>query len=299
MLSFLLLCAIITLLYCKSRRGRETELRMTVMEALLCGLLQGAAEFLPISSSGHLALFHAFFGGEAFSGADLTFDILLHLATLFAVFIVYFKNIIALIPAFFTLCKKLLRGKFSVSEYSAEERTLVCLFFGTLPLAAALFIKDAVETAASYPKIIGALLILNSVMLLFGDRGCGKKELPSLKSGQACAVGLFQLLAVFPGLSRSGATIAGGSLMGLSREEAVRFSFLLSIPAVLGANITNISALGEISRASLPLYALGMAAALVSGLAAIKLLIFISKKSNFRIFACYCALLGAVSLLFG
>ncbi len=299
MLSFLLLCAIIILLYYKSGRDRETELRMTVTEALWCGLLQGAAEFLPISSSGHLALFHAFFGGEAFSGSNLTFDILLHLATLFAVFIVYFKNIIALIPAFFTLCKKLLHGRFSLSEYSEGERTVVCLFFGTLPLAAALFIKDAVETAASYPKIVGALLILNAIVLLFGDKGNGTKALPSLKAGQACAVGIFQLLAVFPGLSRSGSTIAGGSLMGLSREEAVRFSFLLSIPAVLGANVTNISALGEISRGDIPLYAVGMAAALVSGFAAIKLLIFISKKSNFRIFACYCALVGAMAILFG
>jgi len=272
---------------------------MTVAEALWCGLIQGAAEFLPISSSGHLALFHAFFGGEAFSGADLTFDILLHLATLFAVFIVYFKDIVALIPAFFTLCKKLLHGKRSVSEYSADERTAVCLFFGTLPLAAALFIKDTVENAAAYPRIVGALLILNAIVLLFGDKGNGTKALSSLNAGKACAVGVFQLIAVFPGLSRSGSTIAGGSILGLSREEAVRFSFLLCVPAVLGAKITNISALGDISRADVPLYAVGMAAAFVSGLAAIKLLIFISKKSNFRIFACYCALVGAMAIIFG
>lgn len=269
---------------------------MSVIEALICGLLQGAAEFLPISSSGHLALFHAFFGGSA--EGSLTFDILLHLSTLFAVFIVYFKSIIALVPSFFSLVKKLFRGNFDLSAFSSRERELIFLFFGTIPLAAALFIKDAVEKASLYPKIVGALLVLNAVILLFGDSGKGRACVSSLSPVKAGAVGAFQLLAVFPGLSRSGSTIAGGSLMGLSREEAVRFSFLLSVPAVIGANISNISALGEISREAFPAYAVGMAAAFISGLAAIKLLIFISKKSNFRIFACYCALLGACAMLF-
>ena len=115
----------------------------------------------------------------------------------------------------------------------------------------------------------------------------------------AAAVGLFQLLAVCPGLSRSGSTITGGSLMGLSREEAVRFSFLLSVPAILGANVTNISALTELESANILPYAVGMVAAFASGLAAIKLLIFISKKSNFRVFAYYCAVLGAMAVFFG
>ncbi len=271
---------------------------MTVLEALICGLLQGAAEFLPISSSGHLALFHAFFGGGSSAQDNLTFDILLHLSTLFAVFIVYFKSIIALIPSFFSLLKKIFKGKFSLNSFSESEREVLFLFFGTVPLLAAFLIKDAVETVSLYPKIVGALLVLNAVILLFGDSGKGNVRLPLLSPIKAGAVGVFQLLAVFPGLSRSGSTIAGGSLMGLSREEAVRFSFLLSVPAVIGANISNISALGDISRESISVYAVGMAAAFISGLAAIKLLIFISKKSNFRVFACYCAVLGAIAMLF-
>lgn len=271
---------------------------MTVIEALLSGILQGAAEFLPVSSSGHLALLHSFFGGGESRG-DLTFDILLHLATLFAVFIVYFKDIVSLVPAFFSLLGKIFQGKFSLSEYSAEERTVVCLFFGTLPLAAALFIKDGVETLSSYPKVVGAFLLLNAVMLLWGERFGGKRGCADMTRRDAATVGLFQLMAVCPGLSRSGSTITGGSLMGLSREEAVRFSFLLSVPAVIGANITNISALTEVESANLLPYAVGMVAAFISGLAAIKLLIFISKKSNFRVFACYCAVLGAIAIFFG
>lgn len=272
---------------------------MTVIEALLCGLVQGAAEFLPISSSGHLSLLHAFFGGEAFGESDMAFDILLHLATLFAVFIVYFKDIISLFPSFFSLCKKMFHGKFSLAEYSADERMVLCLFFGTIPLAAALFIKDAVETVSAYPKIVGSLLIVNAVMLLWGERFKGTGKVSCMTRRDAFSVGLFQLLAIFPGLSRSGSTITGGSLMGLSRDEAVRFSFLLSVPAVIGANITNVSALTEVASANILPYAAGMAAAFLSGLAAIKLLLFISKKSNFRGFAYYCASLGALAVFFG
>ncbi len=271
---------------------------MTVIEALLSGILQGAAEFLPVSSSGHLALLHSFFGSEDNSG-DLTFDILLHLATLFAVFIVYFKDIVSLVPAFFSLLGKIFHGKFSLVGYSAEERTVVCLFFGTLPLVAALLIKDGVETLSSYPKIVGAFLLLNAVMLIWGERFSRCGRCADMTRRDAAAVGLFQLLAVCPGLSRSGSTITGGSLMGLSREEAVRFSFLLSVPAILGANVTNISALTELESANILPYAVGMVAAFASGLAAIKLLIFISKKSNFRVFAYYCAVLGAMAVFFG
>lgn len=271
---------------------------MTALEALICGFVQGAAEFLPISSSGHLALFHSFFGGDAAMQGNLAFDILLHLATLFAIIIVYFKNIISLIPAAVSLLKKMFTGRSALSSLSEREREVLLLFFGTIPLLAALFIKDTVETVGLYPKIVGALLVLNSVILLLGDSGKGRACLSSLTPTKAAAVGIFQLFAIFPGLSRSGSTIAGGALMGLSRTEAVRFSFLLSVPAVIGANISNISALVDVSREVIPVYALGMAAAFISGLAAIKLLIFISEKSNFRVFACYCAVIGAIAMIF-
>lgn len=269
---------------------------MTVTEALLAGILQGAAEFLPISSSGHLSLLHAFFGGNA---EDLTFDILLHLSTLFAVLIVYFKDISSLFPSFLSLCVKLLKGRFHLSEYSAEERTVICLFFGTIPLAAAFFIKDTVEIFSDYPRVIGALLLINSIMLLLGERFKGKGNISDMTRRDAFAVGIFQLLAVFPGISRSGSTITGGSFMGLLHSEAVRFSFLLSVPAVIGANITNISAVSKVSAENALPYLVGMAAAFLSGMAAIKLLLFISERSNFRVFSYYCAFIGALAIAFG
>lgn len=271
---------------------------MTVTEALLAGILQGVAEFLPISSSGHLALFHTFFGDDAM-GADLTFDILLHLATLFAVLIVYFKDISTLFPSFLSLLAKLLNGRFHLSEYSASERTVVCLFFGTIPLAAAFFIKDTVERTSDYPKVIGILLMINAIMLLLGERYKGKGNISDMTRRDAFTVGIFQLMAVFPGISRSGSTITGGSFMGLLHSEAVKFSFLLSVPAVIGANITNISAVSKVSAENALPYLVGMAAAFLSGMAAIKLLLFISKRSNFRVFSYYCAFVGALTIAFG
>lgn len=272
---------------------------MKILESVLCGIVQGAAEFLPISSSGHLALMHRIFASDTFSGSNMTFDILLHLATLFAVFIVYFKDIIALIPAFFRLVGKMFRGKFKLADYTSEEKFVLFLIIATLPLIAAVFIKDYVEIVSSYYKVVGAILIVNGIMLLLGDliKKDGR-EVASLERKDAFAIGLFQLVAILPGLSRSGSTITGGRIMGLSREEAVRFSFILSIPAIIGANITNISSLADITSADILPYVLGMLAAFITGLAAIKLLIFISKKSNFRVFAVYCFIVGAVAVIF-
>ncbi len=273
---------------------------MKIIESVLCGIVQGAAEFLPISSSGHLALMHGLFKSEAFAESNMSFDILLHLATLFAVLIVYFKDIVALVPAFFRLIGKLFKGKFKLADYTNEERFVVFLIFATLPLVAALFIKDYVEVISSYYKVVGALLILNAAMLFFGDRIKKEgREVGALERKDAFAIGIFQLFAILPGLSRSGSTITGGRIMGLSREEAVKFSFILSIPAIIGANITNIGAVADITKADLLPYGLGMLAAFVTGLAAIKLLIFISKKSNFRIFSVYCAIVGVLALIFG
>ncbi len=273
---------------------------MTILEAIICGIVQGAAEFLPVSSSGHLALMHGLFKSEAFAESDLSFDILLHLATLAAVFIVYFKDIIALIPAFFRLVGKVLHGKFKLSDYEKEERFVLFLIIATLPLVIAVFIKDQLEVISSCYKVIGAILIVNALVLFFGDMIKDKgKDVASLDRKSALGIGLFQLLAILPGLSRSGSTITGGRIMGLTKEEAVRFSFILSIPAIIGANITNIGALSDMSSANVLPYLIGMAVAFAAGLAAIKLLIYISRKASFRVFSVYCLIVGALAVIFG
>ena len=272
---------------------------MSIIEALICGIVQGATEFLPVSSSGHLAIFHALFGMQDVS-SNVTFDIMLHMATLCAVFAVYHKDIFKLIPAFFTMIAKLVRGK--AREFSSSERTAAFVSVATIPLAGAFAIGDIAERMASSVRSVGIILILNGILLLIGDF-VGKKAKDADRLGYigALGVGAFQLAAVLPGLSRSGSTITGGLIMGLKREEAVKFSFLISIPAIIGANLTKTPEVfsrgfdgGELST-----YALGMAAAAITGFAALKLIKYIARKKSFGIFAYYCFAAGIAAAIFG
>jgi len=272
---------------------------MSVVSAVLYGIIQGLTEFLPVSSSGHLAIAHGLFGGGETD--RFTFDILLHLATLVAVFIVYWRDIFPLVPACFRVIGKVFRGKFRLSEYDEHERLFVYLVLATLPLAAAVFLNDKVELLGLYPKIVGGILIFNGLVLFLSDMiGKGDKALPEMKPKNALTVGLCQLLAIVPGLSRSGSTITGGRLCGFTREFAVKFSFLLSIPAILGANVFEIPEMikSPVPSSDIPAYALGMLAAAVTGILAMKLLSYVSKKSNFRIFSYYCVAVGLVAILF-
>ena len=272
---------------------------MTLAEAVLCGIIQGLAEFLPISSSGHLAIVHSFFRMEGSPGS-LAFDLLLHLGTLIVVFVFYHKDIFLLVPAFFTMTGKVIRGKIRFSDWSREERFVFLLIVATIPLAAALFLEDQVEWLSSYPKAVGAILILNGFVLLFADHAAKKKKTRSLTPGRAFGIGIFQLVAILPGLSRSGSTISGGLIFGLTREEAVRFSFLMSVPAILGANVTHIPSVfsTSVARAELGYSLIGLAISMVVGFCAMKCLIYISKKSRFGMFAYYCMAVGLVTAIF-
>ncbi len=275
---------------------------MDLLSAIFYGIIQGITEFLPISSSGHLNILHNIFGMETAESSSLTFDILLHLATLVAVFIVYYKDIFALAAAVFSLIGKVFKGKFKLSEYTETERFVLFVLIATLPLAVVIFIKDWVELLASSTKIIGAILILNGLVLFISDKmSRGNKSIGEIKPRNALIVGLCQLCAVVPGLSRSGSTITGALTQGLSRETAVKFSFILSIPAIIGANVFSIPDILEtpIPRADVFPYIAGMAAAALAGIAAMKLLSYISKKANFRFFSYYCFAIGLLAVIFG
>ena len=273
---------------------------MTLAEAIFCGILQGLAEFLPISSSGHLALLHAFFGVES-ADANLTFDVLLHFGTLLVVFAVYYREIFSLVPAFFTLLGKVFRGNFCFSSYKKEERLVLLLMLATLPLVLGVFIKDSIEWLASFPKVVGASLMLNACLLLLSDHfaGRGKKEEPTVRG--AFLIGLFQMAALMPGLSRSGSTISAGIFAGLTRREAVKFSFILSVPAILGANLLHLPDVlaMRLSSEMLTYCLLGTAVAAVVGFLAMKLLLLISERSKFGFFAYYSFAVGALALIFG
>lgn len=274
---------------------------MSLIHSIILGIIQGITEFLPVSSSGHLAIFNILFGFE--SGEDIVaFDLLLHFGTLVAVFIVYYKEIWALIKAFFTLMKKVFTRK--LKEINSDERFLVYVIVATLPLVALklLGLDAQVEKLSACLWAVGAILIFNGAVLFFSDKFArGNIEAEEGKWYNALAVGLCQMFAVLPGLSRSGSTITGGMLNGYDRESAVRFSFILSIPAILGACVFKVpDLLGSASSASqLGVYLVGTAVAAAVGVAAMNLLKYISKKGNFRFFSYYCFAVGAFALIYG
>ena len=271
---------------------------MSLWEAVFCGIIQGLTEFLPVSSSGHLALAHTFFG-MANVESHLSFDILLHFATLIVVLVVYHKDVFNLLFALISMGRKLLCGQFRLSTLSETERMTLLLIFATVPLAGGFFLKKTAERLCAFPVMIGLMLILNGFLLLLADRFSRKRGKGSLSAKGALGIGFFQLFATLPGISRSGSTISGGMFFGLSRENAVKFSFLMSIPAILGANVINIPEMlvTPIEEKALGYYLIGMAAALISGFAAMKFLHYISTKEKFGFFAYYCIAIGIAALL--
>ena len=271
---------------------------MSFLSAIILGLIQGIAEFLPISSSGHLAFFQNFFGLANVEEDNLFFDVLLHLGTLVAVFIAYRSEIGELIREFF--------GMFSRSEERSARpnvparRMILLLIVATLPLLVVLPVKSRVEALYYNTFFIGFAFIVTGVLLAVSDRfRNGSKTERNATILDALLVGVGQAFAVIPGLSRSGTTISAGLFRGFDRQFAVRFSFLLSIPAVLGANILSLidAVSAGIDWSLMPVYLVGMIVAGVSGYAAIRLLNYIAGKGRFGGFAWYCWGAGIVTLV--
>lgn len=271
---------------------------MLLLKAILLGIIQGLCEFLPVSSSGHLALANNLFTLPE-EVDDLALNVLLHLGTLAAVFLVFRKDIWELIKSLFSLVKKLFRGKFRLADCTLGERFVVLLLIAVLPLVPAAFLSGSIEVLMGYPFIIGIILIVNAVMLYISESiGKGTKSLEEVTPTNALVVGLFQVVAILPGLSRSGSTITGGLIQGFDRALAVKFSFILSIPAILGAAVFEMPGF----FASIPntntllCYLAGALAAMLVGIAAIKLITWISKHSTFRIFSYYCFAVGVLAI---
>lgn len=274
---------------------------MEIIYYIVMGIVQGIAEFLPISSSGHLALASSFFNFT--SDEAPAFDVLLHIGTLLAVFVVYRKDIFPLVPAFFSMMKKVFQKKLKLSFYDTNERMVIFIIIATLPLVliALTGIEDKIELLKNYPMAIGGILIFNGIVLMISDRlSNGSMNAENAKPRNALVVGVCQMFAILPGLSRSGSTITGGLLCNFDRQYAVKFSFILSIPAILGSAVMKVDDLVEASVLAEQwlYYALGMAVAAVFGFLAMKVLIFISKKSNFTYFAYYCFAVGLAAIIY-
>ena len=272
---------------------------MSLFNAIILGIIQGVAEFLPISSSGHLSIAQNLFGFTVEGTNDMFFDVLLHLGTLFAVFVAYWREIYEMIVEFFQLIGDTVKGK-KQKETPPARRLIAMIIIGTLPLFVILPVKDFVEGLSANTYFIGCALLVTGCLLLACDRiRKGKKTEGTAPMKDALLVGISQAIATCPGISRSGMTISAGCFCGFERKFAVRFAFLLSIPAVLGANILHIADVVEtgIDPALIPVYAVGMAVAAGSGYLCIRLLKMIAEKGRFGWFAYYCWGIGLLTML--
>ena len=272
---------------------------MSFLHAVLLGLIQGVAEFLPISSSGHLAIVEQLLGVEGASEFPGFFDVLLHLGTLAAVFVAYWPEIRDMIVEFFRGIDDLAHGT-TPTPVPPARRMILLVILGTLPLFVILPVKDWIEGLSSNLYVVGAALLITGCLLFISDRvRKGRKNERSARLSDALIVGAAQALATCPGLSRSGTTIAAGCFLGFDRKFAVRYSFILSIPAVLGANILSLKdALGgEIVWGDVPAYIVGVLVAAVVGYACIRLLKMIADNGKFGAFAYYCWVVGILTII--
>ena len=270
---------------------------LAYIKSIIYGIVQGLTEFLPVSSSGHLAVFQNVFGSVGVP--EVTFTLLLHVGTLAAVLLVYYKDVLDLIKSVFSTLGKIFTGKFKWSNLNDGEKFFCLLFIALIPLLLGAVLENTVEFLSGYTLAVGILWLINGIIFLVSESiVVKKKEFSEIKPLDAFKVGFFQLFAILPGISRSGMTIVGGTLFGFKREFAVKFSFILSIPAILGSTlITLLKDWDAISfDSSMGVILAGVAASFISGLLAIKLLQYISQKHNFKVFAYYCFAAGILAI---
>lgn len=270
---------------------------MTYLMSVVLGFVQGVAEFLPISSSGHLSLLQSWFGMEE---PDNLFNVLLHFATLIAVCVVYWRDIIDMIREFFLGVASLTGRKRGTVQVPPARRLVMMVILGTLPLVLVLPVEDKVEALGGSELFVGLALLVTGAILFLSDRMArGNKTARTATVKDSLLVGCAQALAVIPGLSRSGCTISAGMALGFNRTFAVRYSFLLSLPAVLGATLLKVLDVAKdgINTELLPIYFAGMVVAGVVGYFSIRLVNMLAQKNKFGRFAYYCWVIGLVAIV--
>ncbi|MDO4749444.1 MAG: undecaprenyl-diphosphate phosphatase [Eubacteriales bacterium] len=273
---------------------------MTIWYAMLLGLIQGVAEFLPISSSGHLSVFQNIFSMQTAEDGHMFFDVLLHLGTLAAVIAAYWSDIKSMVFEVLAIFRSIRHPSQEPECRRPAGRLALMLVLGTLPLFLILPVMDQIEKLYYSTFFIGLVFLLTGCMLYISDRMAqGNKREGSMRVRDALLIGLCQCVGTIPGLSRSGVTITAGLAAGLDRKFAVKFSLLLSIPAVLGANLLGLlDAIGEpFDWSCVPAYLVGMLTAAVSGYFAIRLLRYIADRRRFGAFAYYCWGIGVVTII--
>lgn len=245
---------------------------MSIFWAIVLGIIQGLTEFLPVSSSGHLVIAQEVIPN--FNQPGVLFDVVLHAGTLFAV-VFFFR-------------KKLL---------SLKAKYIWFLVVGTIPAGlVGYFFQTEIEGLFESVRIVGYALLLTGVMNLLTDKAIvGKK---SINTKSSLLVGLAQVVAIIPGVSRSGSTIFAGTFSGLTKKSAAEFSFLLSVPAILGANILEVAKASSDKNINLPFYIIGFLSAFLAGFFAIKLVLKLLVRKKFKVFGIYCLALGILVSIF-
>jgi undecaprenyl-diphosphatase len=262
---------------------------MEIFKAIILGIIQGLTEFLPVSSSGHLVLAEHYL---KFNNPEISFEIILHLGSLFAVLLYFRKDILSLL-------KSLILFKNKESIHTKNRNTVFYIIVATTVTGIlGFYFEDPLTKAFSSLYIPSFMLIITGFILYLSD----KIEPKGIKTHQlgirkSILIGLAQAFAILPGISRSGTTITVGIFAGLDREEAARFSFILSIPAILGANILKISSILSLDRSDLLSYLLGTLAAFISCYAVISFLISVVKKQKLKYFAFYCWFIALITLI--
>ncbi|MCD7782003.1 MAG: undecaprenyl-diphosphate phosphatase [Methanosphaera sp.] len=270
---------------------------LDIISAIILGAVQGLSEFLPISSSGHLALVQYILGVDT----GLVFDTVLHIGTLVAVFTFFWNDIVNIIKGFIlsiidlTESRQLFIDEIRDNKY---KRMPWLIIIGTIPVGiTGLFLKDYIETIFRGALPIGVFLIITGILLYVSERyPTGDTTSEDISFKQALIVGIGQGCAIFPGLSRSGTTIATGLFSGLNREFAARFSFLLSIPAILGAGVVQIKDIATIDI-SMSVMLAGFISSVIFGYFAIKVLMKIIEEWSLDVFAYYCWIVGILTIV--
>jgi undecaprenyl-diphosphatase len=270
---------------------------MSILQAIVLGVVQGLTEFLPISSSGHLVLVPHFLGWEFSQQEIFVFDVLVQWGTLLAVIIYFWHDLIDIIVGF-------LRALVDRRPFETQNARMGWyLILATLPAVILGFLlKDTVEAAFSNPRVTGVFLLVTAAILVIAEVvGKRQRSLEELNWKDSLWIGFAQVLALFPGVSRSGSTIAAGMTRNLDRPAAARFSFLMSIPVMLGAGalaLLDLFQAPDLNSLILPLLG-GFFVALISGYIAIRWLLAYLTRHSLYIFAIYCTVIGLLAIVAG
>ena len=258
---------------------------MSLFEAIVLGIIQGLTEFLPVSSSGHLELAKALFGGNSLPKESMAFTILLHGATALSTIAVYRKDIAQIIAGLFS------------TEWNEEKIFSVKIVLSMIPAAlVGVLFNEQLEIMFSGQTLwVGVLLLLTGVLLLTADRAKSTEKPVSYLS--ALIIGISQAIAILPGISRSGATISTAVILGIDKEKAARFSFLMVVPLILGKMAKDILDGGsDFGSLSIPVLSAGFISAFVAGILACTWMISLVKKSQLKYFAYYCFAVGLLAI---